>query len=114
MKISKLEILEKQAELCSTMAHPKRLAIVEALKEGEVSVGEIAAALESSISTVSQHLRLMKDKGVVVARKDGQTVYYRLRNPKILTCCTMVREVLLEDLSEHGRMVKAIQKEGKR
>jgi ArsR family transcriptional regulator, virulence genes transcriptional regulator len=110
MKISNPEILQKHADLCSTMAHPKRLAILETLEDGEVSVGEIAEALGSSISTVSQHLRLMKDKSVVVARKDGQTVYYRLRNPKIVACCKMIREVLLEDLTEHGRMAKKSEK----
>ena len=88
------------------MANPKRIAIVEILGRGERSVGELAEALSASVSTVSQHLRTMKDKGVVVNRKDAQTVYYRLKNPKLIEGCHIMREVLLEDMESRGRMAR--------
>jgi len=88
------------------MAHPKRIAIVEILGQGECSVGELAEALETSISTVSQHLRAMKDKSMVVNRKEGQTVYYHLKNPKLLKGCHIMREVLLEEMESQGRMAR--------
>lgn len=111
MKISNYDILEQQADLCSTMAHAKRLAILEVLKRGEASVGELADALGSSISAVSQHLRIMRDKEVVLTRRDGRTVYYRLSNLKIAVCCAMVREVLLEGLIARGRRAEELDQE---
>ena len=88
------------------MANPKRIAIVEILSQGECSVGELAEALSVSISTVSQHLRTMKDKGVVANRKDAQTVYYHLKNPKLIDSCHMMRNILLEEMKSQGRMAR--------
>ena len=88
------------------MANPKRIAIVELLGRGECSVGELAEALSSSISAVSQHLRTMKDKGVVENRKEAQTVFYRLKNPKLIEGCHIMREVLLEEMESQGRIAR--------
>ena len=99
-------IFELQAELCQMMANPKRVAIVELLSEEECSVGELAKALNSSISAVSQHLRTMKDKGVVINRKDAQTVYYRLKNPKLIEGCHIMRDILLEEMESQGRIAR--------
>ena len=106
MKPCNFEIFELQAELYQTMANAKRLAIVELLSHGETSVGSIAEALDLSISAISQHLRNMKDKNVVVTRKDGQTVYYRLKTPKIIEGCHLVRKILLEELESQGRIAR--------
>ena len=84
------------------MANPKRLAIMESLHHGERSVSSIAEDLGTSISTISQHLRLLRDKHVVVTRKDGQTVYYRLRDPRMIDACNIIRSVLLDGIKAHG------------
>jgi len=75
MKLCKLALFELQADLCQMMANPKRIAILELLGQREHSVGELAESLAISISAISQHLRTMKDKGVVANRKEAQTVY---------------------------------------
>ena len=106
MKPRNFELFELQAELCQMMANPKRIAIIEILGEGECSVGDLAEALSTSISTVSQHLRTMKDKGVVVNRKEAQTVYYHLKNPKLIAGCHIMREVLLEEMESRGRIAR--------
>lgn len=106
MKSCNFELFELQAELCQLMANPKRIAIIEILGNGECSVGELADALDTSISTVSQHLRAMKDKGVVVNRKEAQTVYYHLKNPKLIDSCHMMRNILLEEMKSQGRMAR--------
>ena len=106
MKLCNLEILELQADLYQTMANAKRLAIVEMLGHGEKSVGAIAEILDLSVSAISQHLRNMKDKNVVITRKDAQTVYYRLKNPKIIEGCHLVREILLEEMESQGRIAR--------
>jgi DNA-binding transcriptional ArsR family regulator len=104
VRIRDLEIFELQAKLCATMANANRLRIIEVLEAGEASVGAIAEALGCTVSTASQHLRLMRDNNLLAARKDAQTVYYRIRNPKVVECCHLVREVLIEDLQEQGRL----------
>jgi ArsR family transcriptional regulator len=106
VRIPDLEIFELQAKLCATMGNANRLRIIEVLKVGEASVGAIAEALGCTVSTASQHLRLMRDANLVAGRKDGQTVYYRLRSPKVVECCQMVRSLLLEDLQQQGRIAK--------
>ncbi len=111
MKTCNLELFELQAELCQMMANPKRIAIVEILSQGECSVGELAEALSASISTVSQHLRTMKDKGIVVNRKEAQTVFYRLKNPKLIEGCHIMRDVLLEEMEERGRIARSYDEE---
>jgi len=106
MKQCNYQLFELQAELCQMMANPKRIAIVEILGGGEQCVSFIAEALDSSVSAISQHLRTMKDKGVVVNRKEGQTVYYHLKNPKLLAGCHIMREVLIEEMEERGRLAR--------
>ena len=104
-------LFDLQAELCQMMSNPKRIAIVELLGHGEQSVGALAEALSSSISATSQHLRTMKDKGVVINRKEGQTVYYQLKNPKLLESCHIMREILLDEMELQGRLARDYDKE---
>jgi len=106
MKPCNLEIFKLQADLYQTMANAKRLAIVEILSHGEQSVGAIAEALSSTVSASSQHLRCMKDKNVVVTRKEGQTVYYRLKNLKIIEGCHLIRDILLDEMESQGRIAR--------
>ncbi|MBU0676872.1 MAG: metalloregulator ArsR/SmtB family transcription factor [Verrucomicrobia bacterium] len=113
MKVSEQELLQLQAEICGMMANPKRLAIVSCLHEGERSVGEIADTLATSISTVSQHLRLMKDRNVVTTRRVGQTIYYRLKNDKFITACQTIRDVLMDELKERAEIAHTMNEEDK-
>ena len=111
MKPCNFEVYELQADLCQMMANPKRIAIVELLSQKECCVGELAEALCSSVSAVSQHLRTMKDKGVVVNRKEAQTVYYHLKNPKLIDSCHIMRDVLLEEMESQGRIARNYEEE---
>ncbi len=86
-------------------ANPRRLMILDILGEGERPVGEIAEELEVSIQNVSQHLRVMKDRGVVASRKVGQAVYYRVTNPKFSECCRLVRTAIVEELAKKGDLL---------
>ena len=63
-----------------------------------MSVTDLAEALQISQPNVSQHLALMKQKGIVTARRDGLNVYYRLASPKIVKACELMREVLVDHL----------------
>lgn len=60
------------------LANPRRLMILWSLVERERSVGELAQAIGASLQSTSQHLRLMREHGMVCARRDGQTIYYQI------------------------------------
>lgn len=94
------------AEVCKTLANPKRLEIIYALKEGELSVGELVKRLGISKANVSQHLAVLRQRRVVTARREGVNIYYRISNPKIVKACALMREVLVEQLTEEGKAVK--------
>lgn len=104
MAVKQLDIIELQAEFCRTLAHPTRLRILTLLGRQEMSVGELATALGVSLSNVSQHLGILKAPGLVVARRRGQTVSYRLADRRILRACAHVHAVVLRHLRERGNL----------
>jgi ArsR family transcriptional regulator len=86
------------ANTCRALSHPKRVEILNRLREGEKSVGALVDEMGISKSNVSQHLALLRQVGAVTFRRDGQTLYYRVANPKILQACDLMKQVLLERL----------------
>ncbi len=97
-------LFELHAAICKTFASPWRLRIVEALGDRECTVSQLVEVLGISKSNVSQHLGIMREKGVVEARRDGGYVFYRLSNPKVLQACRLMREVLLERFEHAGEL----------
>lgn len=86
--------LELQAQLCHVLANAKRLEILYTLKDGELTAGELAHRLETTAPNLSQHLAIMRQFGLVEARKEGVNTYYRLALPEVLEACNAVRRVL--------------------
>lgn len=101
-----MTIYELQAEISKTLAHPLRIAILHYLKDGEKTVNDLTETLGASQSNISQHLALLRQRQIVKTRKEGSTVYYRVASPKISQACDMVREVLLEQLSQKQEIAK--------
>jgi DNA-binding transcriptional ArsR family regulator len=101
-----MTIYELQADISKTLAHPLRVAILHYLKDGEKTVNDLTETLGASQSNISQHLALLRQRQIVKTRKEGSTVYYRVASPKISQACDMVREVLLEQLSQKQEMAK--------
>ena len=97
-------IYELQAEICKILTSPKRIEIITALKEGEKSVTEIIEILGIPKANASQHLALMKLKGILKSRRKGVNIYYSIANPKVIQACTLMREVLSDLLTERGKM----------
>lgn len=102
------EIYELHAEICKTLANPKRLQILNLLRHKEMSVNELASLMEIREANVSQHLAVMRQKGILVARREGVSIYYRITNPKVIKACDIMREVLLEQLEERAQLVEDI------
>ncbi len=99
---------ELQADICQTLANPKRLQILNLLKNGELSVGAMVAALEVAKPNLSQHLAVMRQKGILATRREGTTIYYRLATPHIVEACRVMRQVLLEALAERGSLAREL------
>jgi ArsR family transcriptional regulator len=92
------EGFELEADLIRVLANPKRLMIVDFLGRGAKTVTEIADRLSMSLQNASQHLRVMKDRGIVRAHRDGREVRYDLVSPVICESCQLVRRALLSEV----------------
>jgi len=79
------------ARTLKAVAHPERLRIIDLLETGERSVGEIVDALGAKAAVTSQQLGLMRDRGVLNARRDGNHVYYRIANPNVVQVIHCIR-----------------------
>jgi ArsR family transcriptional regulator len=99
------ELFELQAEICKTMANPVRMEIIYALKEGEKGAGELVEITGLTKSNVSQHLSVLKSAAMVSARREGQNIFYSIANEKLLEACRLMREVLMEQLSEKQKLI---------
>ena len=109
-KDTSTEIFILQAELCKSLSDSKRLMIIHELRHGENSVAELAEALGLKQSNTSQHLAILRKAGIVVTRRDGNTVYYSLVTPKIAAACDMVRDVIAERLAQTRILINALEK----
>lgn len=92
----KNEVLEFYAEFCRTFAHAKRLEILDILKRGEMTVSEMQKEIGASRAYTSQQLTLMRAKGVLKARREGQNIYYSIASEKISHACTLMQEALAQ------------------
>jgi ArsR family transcriptional regulator len=88
------ELIQLHASVCKGLADPKRLLIINSLRDGEMSVGEICEKLNLPQANVSQHLAIMRERGLVSARKDGQFVFYSLTTFKIVEAVDLLRQVM--------------------
>lgn len=87
------EDIERASRSMKAIAHPLRLKILCTLGEREVSVQDIVEAVGTSQSNISQHLAILRDKGILTARKDANRVYYRLGDARTLHLIDMMRDV---------------------
>lgn len=98
-------VYEAHAELCKVLTDPKRLRILNALREGELSVNELARTIFAEPANTSQHLGVLRRAGVVATRREGTVIYYRLAQPRLVEACRIVHEIVLEQLSRASRML---------
>lgn len=102
------ELQELHARVCKAIADPKRLLIINELRDRDLRVGELCEALELSQSNASQHLAILRERGVVSSRRQGTSVIYSLRGKKVLQAVDLLREFLAEELGDRGRLGEVI------
>ncbi len=103
-----MTIYNLQSEISKTLANPIRLAILHSLRDGEKNVNDLTVTLGISQSNLSQHLALMRQKGILKTRKQGTSIFYSVTNPKINQACDIVREVLLDQLNQRRELAQSL------
>jgi ArsR family transcriptional regulator len=91
--IGKTENIQQASAAMQAMAHPLRLKILCLIGSTELSVLEIVDAVGTSQSNISQHLAVLRDNGILVARKEANKVFYRVEDPRILRMIALTREI---------------------
>ncbi len=90
-------IAEKQADVYKVFTNGKRIEIINILRNGEKTVTELAALVRTSKGNISQHLKLMRYKGILATRRAGVSVYYRVANSKVVEACFLMEDALSEN-----------------
>jgi ArsR family transcriptional regulator, virulence genes transcriptional regulator len=101
-------IFEMQAEICKTLTNPKRIEILNVLKNEEKTVTELVNILGASKANVSQHLAVMRHKGILTTRREGVNIFYRVANPKVIEACALMKEVLFEQHTAKKKVVTGV------
>jgi len=104
------ELFVLHAQVCKTLAHPKRLEILTTLGNNELAAGDISRKTNIPKANVSQHLALMRNAGILETRRDGVNIYYRLSSPKVIRACELMREVLLENHGRRGQVLRTVRR----
>lgn len=100
------QLFRLHAEVCKTLSHPKRLEILSILRDDEMAAGEIVKKMKISKGNVSQHLTLMRNAGILEARRDGVNIYYRIASPKVIQACDLMREVLMDNHNKNAKLLR--------
>lgn len=102
------ELYKIHAEMCKVFSNSTRLEILDLLRDKELSVTELIEKTKLSQANISQHLSIMKSKGIVISNRKEKNIYYKLTSPKIIKAFDIIREVLAERLKENGRIVRGL------
>jgi DNA-binding transcriptional ArsR family regulator len=87
------ELSQFKAEFFKALAHPLRIRILDALRDGEVGVNELSVRLTVEQSTLSQQLSILRARNVVIGRKNGTNVYYSVRDPSVFKLLDVAKEI---------------------
>lgn len=99
-----------KADFFHALAHPTRIAIVEQLRDGELSAGSLIDRLDIEQANASQHLAVLRAKNIVVGRKAGNQVFYTVRDPLIIDVLDIMRRYFHAHMNEAVATLKAIGK----
>ena len=102
-----------KAQIFQALANPTRIAIVDALRDGEISAGGLMAKLELEQANASQHLAVLRAKQVVVNRRAGNQVYYSLRDPVLIDVLDLLRRYFQAHLNETASRLGEMDEEAK-
>ena len=102
------EVALLHQRVCSGLADPKRVLLLYALSEGPMCVNELVDALNVSQPTVSRHLRVLRDRGLVEAERRGTAVYYEVTDRRLIEALDLLRAVLAAQLAAGADMAQSL------
>ena len=108
--MSMKELYKLHAEMCKVFSNPIRLEILNLLRDKEMSVTELINKSKLSQANISQHLSIMKSKGIVISNRNGKNIYYKLSNSKITKAFDIIREVLTERMEKSRKIRLEVRK----
>lgn len=102
------EITALHAGICSALADPRRILILYALNDKPRNVSELAEELDISQPTASRHLNLLRERGLVTAKREGQSVVNSLADQRIIQALDLLREVLASNLQGQAALAESV------
>jgi ArsR family transcriptional regulator len=94
LEVSELEATrQRSAAVARALADPKRLCVLQCLARGEMSVRDLSERVGCQVPNMSQHLAVLRNSGLVLTRRDGNTVYYRLADTRITEACELLQSI---------------------
>ena len=106
-----LQLYRMQAELCQILADPTRLELLHALESGPKRVKDLMEITSQRQAKISQHLAILRQRGIVEGQRAGNEMHYALRDRRIIDACRITREILLDQLSGQAALVRAVRDE---
>lgn len=101
-----------KASVFQALAHPTRIAVVEILREGELSAGAMQEKLGLEQANLSQHLAILRGRQIVLNRKEGNQVFYSLRNPVLVEVLDIMKRYCQSNLNDAIQMLGEMEAEG--
>jgi len=104
------KVYELHAEVCKALGNSLRIEVIDILQKGELCFSDILEETGGLKSNLSQHLSIMVSNGILKVRKDSRCNYYSLSSSKVAKACSLMREVLIENLKKQQELHKSILK----
>lgn len=100
------QIYAYHAEMCKVFSHPKRLELIDILRDKEMSAGKLGERLGLLPANLSQHLAMMRERHILISRKEGNVIYYRIANPHLLEVFDLLRGILFEQIRQDAALIQ--------
>jgi len=105
-------IFALNADLFRVLGHPVRVRVLQLLRGGELGVGALQNALDLDSSSTSQHLTALRKQGLVVSRKEGTSVFYRIRDPRTLELLELSKVIIMARLEDNRALLDGLVLDG--
>ena len=101
------EVYLLHSQLCAALADPKRLLILYALSERPMNVSELAERLELPQPTASRHLKMLRERGLVMPEREGTSIFYSITDERVIQALDMLRAVLADQLQSQAELAES-------
>jgi len=105
--MEKKKFYNLHSDVCKTLANPKRQEILDNLRDNEMTVNELVKKTGITQANLSQHLAILRSKGILLTRREGINVYYRLSNPKIMQAFDLISQLLKDSSDSQAKTINA-------